>query len=348
MGRIIDVHHHILPDEYVNAWRASGTIPPGLSPPQWSPLLDLEFMDRNGIDAAILSLSAPGLAFADPTQTAALARQTNDACAAIRDAHPSRFGFFATLPLENDHVLPALAELARAFDVLHADGVVLLTSYNNRYLGDAHFRPLWQALDARRAVVLVHPASPSPPKGGAAQQQQQQQQNGATAAAAAAAAVGMPAPILDFPHETTRTAVHLITANVVRDFPNVKLILSHGGGTLPFVAERIANLAAEAGLPADRGGGKSAEEFLRDARAFYFDLALTGFEGPMGLTLDFAAEGHVLYGSDFPFAKERTIKAQLENVRKLERGEGVRASVESGAAERLFPRLAKGVGSEME
>ncbi|KAK4151595.1 hypothetical protein C8A00DRAFT_45221 [Chaetomidium leptoderma] len=324
MGKIIDVHHHILPEEYVNA---SGTIPHGLTPPPWSPELDLEFMDRNGIDTAILSLSAPGLSFLPPTQAATVARQTNATCAAVRDAYPGRFGFFATLPLLDDNSddassLPAtLTELAHALDELYADGVTLLTSYGGdggAYLGDARFRPLWAELDRRQAVVFVHPASPPPkPKDASADR-----------------AVVVPPPIIDFPHETTRAAVNLITSNIRRDYPHVKIILSHGGGTLPFVATRIANLMAGAGLLGD----KSAEEFLREARSFYFDVALTGYEGPLGLVLEFAEEGHVLFGSDFSFAREKIIVPQLETIRALGEG-GMGALVERGAALGLFPRL---------
>ncbi|KXX79207.1 hypothetical protein MMYC01_203700 [Madurella mycetomatis] len=304
-------------------WRGSGTIPPGLTPPPWTSELDIEFMDRHGIDTVILSLSAPGLAFVPPAQAASLARQTNTACAAIRDGHPRRFGFFATLPLENDDVPSSLVELTHALDVLRADGVILLSSYNGRYLGDARFRPLWQALSQRRAVVFVHPTSPPA--------------HGQLRAGGQRGAAVLPAPLIDFPHETTRCAVHLITSNIVRDFPDIKIILSHGGGTLPFVASRIAHLTAAAGLM----GAKSADEFLREARSFYFDLALTGYDEPMRLVLDFAEEGHVLYGSDFPFAKERAVATQLETLQALggEREGRWRTSVESGAALKLFPRF---------
>ena len=85
----------------------------------------------------------------------------------------------------------------------------------------------------------------------------------------------LPPPMIDFPHETTRTAVHLIIADTVRDHPNCKIILSHGGGTLPYMAIRIAYQSEEAGFMQ-----KSAAEFMKEARGFYFDLALTGYSYP--------------------------------------------------------------------
>jgi len=67
----------------------------------------------------------------------------------------------------------------------------------------------------------------------------------------------LPRPVVDFPHETTRAAVHLLVGNTVRDFPGVKIILPHGGGTLPFLAPRVAQAEL---------GGKGKKEFLADAR----------------------------------------------------------------------------------
>ncbi|KAK4203203.1 hypothetical protein QBC40DRAFT_29453 [Triangularia verruculosa] len=315
---LCDVHHHFLPEEYVEAWKASGTIPPGLTPPKWTLPTDLSFLDQNSISTTILSLSAPGLTPFPAPLRAPFARKVNTLAASIVKSHPTRYGFFATLPISpgNDESIPlstTVSELNHALDDLSADGVILFTSYDGLYLGHEFFRPLWTELNRRAAVVFVHPDSPGklpPPavKGGG---------------------VNIPPPIIDFPHETTRAAVSLITGNIIRDFPNVKIILSHGGGTLPFVANRIANLGADAGvLPA----GKTAEEFIDEARTFYFDLALTAFPGAMELVLGFARPGRVLYGSDFPFCRENTVRKQMKNLRGVELGEeeGLRA---------LFPRL---------
>ncbi|KAK4180912.1 hypothetical protein QBC36DRAFT_228416 [Triangularia setosa] len=296
---LCDVHHHFLPEEYVEAWKASGTIPPGLQPPKWTLEADLAFTQRHSIATTILSLSAPGLTPFPPHLQVPFARKVNTLAASIAASHPHRYGFFATLPLSPGGSVPlstTISELSHALDNLSADGVTLFTSYDSHYLGHDFFRPLWEELDARSAVVFIHPSSPpSPPP----------------------AAVGVPPPIIDFPHETTRAAVSLITSNVIRDFPNVKIILSHGGGTLPFVANRIANLGADAGvLPP----GKTADEFLAEAKRFYFDLALTAFPGAMELVVGFAGRERVLYGSDYPFCREGTVGRQRENLRGVEFG----------------------------
>ncbi|KKY16576.1 putative amidohydrolase family protein [Diplodia seriata] len=306
----------MLPPGYVKKWNESSGIPKGLTLPAWSTEIDLEFMDRNGIEASILSLSAPGLAFVkSPDEALQLCRWVNEYAAEIKAANPSRFGFFATLP-PPEPVGPCIEELRYTLDVLEADGVTLLSSYNDKYLGHPAFRPLWQELDRRNAVVFVHPTFA--------------QTWGASSDPT------IPRPIVDFPHETTRTAVNLVTSNTVRDFPNCKIILSHGGGTLPYVATRIANQTADLGLKE-----KSADDFLRDTKRFYYDLALTGYEGPVEAVVKFADEGHVLYGSDFPFARERTIVPQIANIQAASMDEETRLSIDHGAARQLFPRFSK-------
>ncbi|KAI1416398.1 amidohydrolase family protein [Hypoxylon sp. FL1857] len=312
-GRI-DVHHHFLPPEYALAWKNSGQIPPGLHLPPWNVEGTISFLDRNDIQLAMISLSAPGLDIASsPEEARSLARKCNEIAAGIRDAHPERFGFFATLPL--DDVASGLDELSYALDVLKADGVTLFTSYKGKYLGNADFKPLWKELDQRAAVVFVHPASPGKPS--------------------TAQDHILPPPLIDFPHETTKTAVHLITSNTVRDHPNCKIILSHGGGTLPYIVTRIANAAADAGLLA----GKTADEVLSEAKKFYFDLALTSYTDPITLLSSFAAEDHILWGSDYPFARDKTVKSQTEDFKSLQMKPAAKESMTYRAALKLFPRL---------
>ncbi|KAH8203890.1 hypothetical protein TruAng_001954 [Truncatella angustata] len=310
---MIDVHHHFLPPAYAHAWQESGQIPSGLVLPSWSVDEDLSFLDRQGIRTAILSLSAPGVSIAgSPERAKNLARDCNNYAAEIHRTHPDRFGFFATLPLENMN--DCFEELLYALDELGADGVTLFTSYAGLYLGHEYFKPLWEELNRRAAVVFIHPVSvinPGPPHN-----------------------LAVPPPIIDFPHETTRAAVHLITSNTIRDNPNCKIILSHGGGTLPYVATRIANATADVGLIS-----KTAEEFLTEAKSFYFDLALTSYEDPIRLLSNFATHGHILWGSDFPFAREKTVQGQLDVLNNVTLEPNFRQSIIESAALKLFPRL---------
>ena len=145
MQGLIDVHHHILPPDYVTAIGArigaqglTGAVP------DWNPSLSVEAMDRNGIATAITSISSPGIWFGDAGETRDLARYCNDYAADMAKDNPGRFGFFAVLPLPD--IDACLQEIAYAFDTLGAEGVGLLTNYDGRYPGDPDFAPIFEEL----------------------------------------------------------------------------------------------------------------------------------------------------------------------------------------------------------
>jgi 6-methylsalicylate decarboxylase len=155
----IDVHHHIVPPEYVQALAGIGvTNSIGAAFPQWDADTTLEVMDRNGIQSAITSISCPGVFFGDKGFAVMLARLCNEISARLITDYPGRFGAFATLPLPDTDA--ALKELEYAIETLKLDGVVLLTNYTGTYLGDPAFEVLFQELNRRRTPVFVHPADP--------------------------------------------------------------------------------------------------------------------------------------------------------------------------------------------
>src|SRR5262245_56156834 len=134
----IDTHHHILPKEYVEAVGSLGVADAGgIAFPRWSVESALSLMDRCGIATAITSISAPGVYFGNLAFARDLARRCNEISARLVQDHPRRFGAFAFLPLPD--VDASLKELAYALDTLRLDGVVLLASIGDRYLGDPAF-----------------------------------------------------------------------------------------------------------------------------------------------------------------------------------------------------------------
>ncbi|KAF1852236.1 amidohydrolase 2 [Cucurbitaria berberidis CBS 394.84] len=312
----IDTHHHILPliwlDVFNNITKGI-QLPPGLAMPAWSVNSSLSVMEQNGIGAAIVSLSAPAFSIIpDPQLAAKIARGVNQYSATLHDMHPSQFGFFASVPPLTD-TAAALAEIKYAFDELSADGVVLFTSYDEIYLGSPRFQSIWAELDKRAAVVFIHPI---------------QNMNQTTVNAF------LNPSVIDFPHETTRTAADLITSGTLRRYPNVRIILSHGGGTLPYIATRAANLLGDIGLT-----NQSATEFLQQAHQFYYDLALTSYEFPLELLLRFADPERILYGSDYPFISTRSIEEQVAIFDRLELNHTVRRDITHQNAQKLFPRF---------
>ena len=123
----------------------------------WSSKSSLDLMNLHDIRTSILSLSAPAITIVkDNSEAASLAYQINEYAASLRDEDPFRFGFFATLP-NIDNTAACITEITHSLDVLKADGVTLFTSYSGKYLGHLDYRPLWDELDRRAAVVFIHP-----------------------------------------------------------------------------------------------------------------------------------------------------------------------------------------------
>ena len=305
----IDVHQHLFPPTYRALLDERGLSAGGWPAPDWDARSAIAMMDRRSIATGVLSLSAPGVHFGDDAEARALARDINELGAELVKDRPDRFGQFAALPLPD--VEGALAETAYAFDELHADGVVLLSNAHGRYLGDKEFDPLWAELDARSAVVFIHPTAPP-----------MQMLD------------GLPSPLLDFPFDTTRTALHMVANGVMSRYTRVKVILSHAGGFLPYAALRFAGAAQF--VP-----GTTPEGIVADLRRFYFDTALSGTPYALPSLLAFAEPGHVLYGSDFPFAVEKwgvQFDAGLDEYPDWRPGQ--LSAVDRGNAEALFPRLA--------
>ncbi|WP_269436029.1 amidohydrolase family protein [Mycolicibacterium baixiangningiae] len=186
---------------------------------------------------------------------------------------PTRFGNFATLPLPD--VYGAVSEARFALEELNADGVVLLSNYDGVYLGDSQFAPLWSALNEHSAVVFIHPGHPLIPT-----------------------LPDVPGPLVDYPYDSTRTAVHMVFNGVLDDYPRLKVILSHAGGFLPYAVTRFCLL--QSGLDQQ---GPSAESLEATFKRFYFDTALSSSAYALPSFLAFADPALILYGSDFPYAQ---------------------------------------------
>ncbi|MGW1620437.1 amidohydrolase family protein [Streptomyces sp. NPDC002172] len=307
--RRIDVHQHLVPALYRDALAKSGIAEAGGRVlPDWSPEAALEVMDLLGTETAILSVSTPGTGFlADRAEAAGLARRLNDFCAGLPLDHPGRFGWFATLPMPDADASAEEAE--RALTELGADGVTLLANNQATYLGAEGQDALWRTLDTHGAVVFVHPAElPAP------------------------AVDGIPPFAADFLLDTTRAAHLLVRNGIVRRYPGIRFILSHAGGFVPYASHRMA-----VALAADTG--RSPLDILDDLRGFYFDTALSSSPAALPTLLAFARPGHVLFGSDWPFAP--TAAGQyFANGLDAELTPDVRHAVNRANAEALFPRLA--------
>ena len=274
----IDVHQHMLPPSYADWLRTKGVGDAGgRALPEWTVDGALSMMDEIGTATAVLSVSAPATGPAvDVAEAVDIAMAVNDFGADLVNAQPDRFGLFATVPMP--HISAAITETIRALDDLNADGVVLLANTAGTYLGQPDQEELFAELDRRAAVVFIHPAElPGP------------------------GVPGVTPWAVDFLLDTTRAAYLLVRNGVRRRYPNIKFILSHAGGFVPYGAHRMAM-----GLLAD--DGRSMEDGLEDFAGFYFDTALSATPAALPSLLAFAQPGHVLFGSDWPFATPPAVK----------------------------------------
>ncbi|MFF8959613.1 amidohydrolase family protein [Streptomyces sp. NPDC014894] len=320
---LIDVHHHAIPPLYARAIGARFALP-GSDRPGWSPRESLEVMDAQGIATSVLSVPPPGVTFVEGGASRALARQVNEYFAALVAEHPTRFGAFAVLPLPD--VGAAMEELDHVADVLRLDGVGLLTCYGHRYLGDPEFEPLLAEIADRGLPVHVHPGPP-PAQGPGARD--------------------LPPAPYDLAFETTRTVVSLLFNGVLDRLPHLKLIVSHAGGTLPFLAKRLT-YGPELGKRLTYGpelGEHHAErapvDVIAQLRGLYFDIAGSANDDALPALTRLAAPERILFGSDFPFTPaDRTAENVAGFASYREWTDERRAAVGRDNALALLPRLA--------
>ncbi|WP_428957188.1 amidohydrolase family protein [Streptomyces sp. cg35] len=283
---LVDVHAHFVTDGYVAAARAFGIAHPDGMPgwPEWSVEQHLDVMARSGIDKSYLSVSSPGVHFGDDTAARALAREVNEFGARVRAERPERFGHFAALPLPD--VDGALAEATHSLDVLGADGVAVETNHHGLYLGDPRLEPLWQELDRRGAVVFVHPTSPPH---------------------ADEVGLGRPRPMLEFLFDSARAASDLLFRGVLTRHPRIRWVLTHGGGVLPLLADRME-------LFRPLLGDGSEESVVEQLGRLWYDLAGTPFPRQVpALRAAFGTE-RLLYGSDYCWTPAGSVLDQVASV----------------------------------
>ncbi len=282
----IDLHAHYLAPLYREALQeAEMWLIGGIPVPEWAPELALEFMDAHGIGVQMLSVSDPGVEFVGGERAPALARACNDYAARVVHEHPGRFGALAVLSVGD--IEQARAETIRALDELRLDGVGLLSSYGGRYPGDPAFEPLLSELNARRAWVMVHPAS---------------------IAEELKPDLSVPGFIAEYPFDTTRAFLSLLFNGSFETHPDIRWQFSHGGGTLPLLRARLAAASAAAkefgpllSMPAG-AALLSAESAHRALAASFYDTALIADPPALQAVAGIAEPGHLLFGSDWPFA----------------------------------------------
>jgi predicted TIM-barrel fold metal-dependent hydrolase len=311
--RRIDVHNHVMPPDYLKAGRAKIIETADLSPDgvlNWTPQTLLAEMDRTGVATAVLSVSTPGIwLFGNREQTRRLARSCNEYSASLIARYPGRFGMFAAMPLP--YVDDAVAEAVYALDVLKADGIGLLTSYGNRYLGDPAFASLFAELNRRKTVVFVHPTTP---------------------ACCATLLPHINASVGEYMFDITRTLMSLLFSGTFSKFADIRFIFTHAGGTMTPISGRInAYGARHHELDAIMPNGVYYE-----LKKLHYDIANSTNSSAMAALMNLVPATQILFGSDTPYVPIATTAGGLDH---MTLDDDVRFAIDRGNALRLFPRL---------
>lgn len=297
----IDIHAHLYPLPYMEAVKRSGArcgatyvevrgkgpsfqvgevgVPP-LAPQFFDTDARLEAMDRQGVKMHALSLSLPMVHWADRALAQELAEAYNDHAHGMCDAHPERLVNLATLPMHEPDL--AIRELERVAGRSSTRGVYLSTHIAGRDLSDAHFFPVYEAIEALGLPAFLHPTTVI----GHSRLTQFYLQN-----------------LLGNPYETGIAAAHLIFGGVLDRFPGLTWVLPHAGGTFPYLFGRLQRGVEK--RPELAHMKRGPVDYLRH---FYYDTI--GYHAaPLAYLKDLVGADRIMMGSDycFPIAYERPV-----------------------------------------
>jgi aminocarboxymuconate-semialdehyde decarboxylase len=316
--RIVDFHNHYYPPEYVEALKSPSSSSavrvtydaegnpcvhyPGdyniLVPGHRDIAYRTRVLEEHGVDIQVLSFTTPGVHVESPSAAVEWARVVNDAFArTVRDGR-GRYSALATLPL-NDPAA-SVRELERAIKDLGLPGAMVFSNVNHVALSDDRYEPLWKKADELGAVIYIHPTNP----------------------------LGVEAmldywlmPLVGFLFDTTLAASKLVFSGVVVRHPRIRWVLTHMGGAIPYLAERL-DRGYRAFAECRRHIDRPPTEYLR---TFYYDTV--NFDpSAVRLALDFAGPDRILAGSDYPH-QIGSIPLMLDTLRALNVDEATRERI---------------------
>jgi len=275
----------------------------GITPPMTDPAKRLEDMDRVGIDIEVISLSTPNIFFADAQRQPEVARILNDAYAELIARHPARFKGFASIPMDNPDA--ALRELHRAIDELKLNGVVLLSNIQGRALTSPEYRPFFEEADRMQLCIFLHPMIPvysEPFK------------------------EYVLGPLVGFPFDTTLAVARMCFAGMLRELPNIRWVIGHLGGAIPYLMERLDNGYrdfAECRVNID----ELPSVYLK--RLYYDTVTFSSYN--LRMVRDLVGVDHMVMGSDYPHLLG-SIERSVSSIEDLPMPEHEKQKIFSGTA----------------
>ena len=323
--RIVDFHNHYYPPEYVEALRTSRSAVKVTYDDQGNPCVhypgdynilvpghrDIDYrqrvLDEHGVAMQVLTFTTPGVHVEAPEVAVDLARMVNDAFARVVRDKRGRFTALATLPLNDPSA--SVKELERAMKDLGLPGAMVFSNVNHVALADPVFAPLWKKADALDAVIYIHPTDPA----------------------------GVDAmldywlmPLVGFLMDTTLAAAKLVFSGVVERHPRIRWALTHMGGAIPYLAERL-DRGYRAFADCRQNISRPPSEYLQQ---FYYDTVNFNPDA-VRLAISFAGVDHILAGSDYPH-QIGSIPLMLETIEKLGLDEASKRKILGENAVRLL------------
>lgn len=323
--RVIDVHNHFYPPEYVTAIKSRKSVvkvttgkdgnPRVHYPGDYNVLVpghrDIAYrqgvLEKEGVDTQVITLTTPGTHVEKPAFASRMASMVNDAFAKIIAERGPRFSALATLPLNDPRA--AKNELKRAMEQLKLPGAMLFSNVNGVPLADKRFWPIYEYANEKGAVLHIHPDHP----------------------------INVDAmkeywlmPLVGFLFDTTLAAAHLVFAGVAERFPRIKWVLGHLGGAIPYLAERL-DRGFENFPDCRKNIDKKPSVYLR---GWHYDT-VNFDKNALEMAIKFAGASQILAGSDFPH-QIGSIPKMLGALRGLSVSDSDKANILGGNAARVY------------
>lgn len=305
----IDVHHHPSPPSYLAARTDNRNVAAQLG---WSVAKSIEDMERGGVAVSMLSLPYSRHIFSGPAEEdRRLVREWNDFMAGIARDHPGRFGVFASLPILD--IEATLREIDYALGTLRADGFTLMTNIGDKWMGDPYYAPVFEELNRRKAVVYTHPVAPDCCRG---------------------MTPGLNDSVIEYATDTTRAIARMLFSGSAARYPDIRVIWSHGGGTMPYIVERFTR--------AHMFSKDNLKEMVPDGvipalNRFYYDTAQASHIYAMSALTKVVGVSQLMFGTDFPY---RTAAEHVQGLASCGFSAAELHAIDCGNAHRLMPQFA--------
>jgi len=229
-------------------------------------------MEKLGIGIQVLSLSIPNVYMSDEMMSLDLAQMVNDTYVEIRNKYPGKFFVLASVPLNSPN--NAIKELDRAIEKLKMNVIVLGSNIRGKSLSSSGFFPFYERVNELKIPIFLHPMSPP----------HMEEDEYFTA------------PLVNYIFETTLAITNMVFAGVFEKFPNIKMILPHLGGAIPYILGRIDN-GYRNHSQCRKNISKKPSDFFKE---FYYDII--SFNIPaIKCAIEIVGCDHIVFGTDYPF-----------------------------------------------